>query len=143
VKYLTDSCHIVQSNCCEAFYKHCVVLYCMCYLTEISCVLHGWKYIQKSHIRRGHDVYTSCLPVSSAAEDIERGRLRKLKQFQNYITFQLQSPIIFKPEVPALGLLYPPLSVRPFVRSFVRSSRPKSQFNYITIDFVIKHNQLT
>ena len=95
VKYLTDSCHIVQSNCCEAFYKHCVVLYCMCYLTEISCVLHGWKYIQKSHIRRGHDVYTSCLPVSSAAEDIERGRLRKLKQFQNYITFQLQSPIIF------------------------------------------------
>jgi hypothetical protein len=48
-----------------------------------------------------------------------------------------QFPTIFKPKVPALGLLYPPLSVRPL------PSRPKSQFNYITIDFVIKHNQLT
>ena len=33
--------------------------------------------------------------------------------------------VFFKPEVPALGLLYPPLSVCPFVRPFIR---PKSQF---------------
>ena len=48
---------------------------------------------------------------------------------------------VFKSEVPALGLLYPPS----FVRSFVRPSRPKL-ITYVlnsTHNFVIKHNQVT
>ena len=38
--------------------------------TSQSYYMDRSTYIQKSHIRRGHDVYTSYLPVSSAAADI-------------------------------------------------------------------------
>ena len=65
--------------------------------------------------------------------DVTREALARYHESQQESTrtgktylFSCRFAHIFKPELPALGLLYPPLFVRPSVRP--HPSRPKSQF---------------
>ena len=84
---------------------------------------------QEPEIHLLEKLVNSAEDADKKIESANKGELKENggKTLEKYTTYYMLTPnmTFFKPEVPALGLLYPPLSVR----SFVRPSVPNLNFS--------------
>ena len=103
------------------------------------------RLVHNSYLNTLKNIFKCCFftskEVITLLRSLKRSRNYRFGKFRvkaksNYHGYNRKSSsLIFKPQVPALGLLYPHLSVRPFVRSFVRPSQTSILVQIFKIDY--------